>query len=222
MKLVAVAAPSSYVCPMHPEVVRAPDHCPSAVKLLPAELVAQAAGHGEHAAHGEHGHEHAHHGHGQHADAGGIEWEDDMVDVNRITTPANMRWNLVDRETGAVNHAIDWKFRVGDRVKLRLVNEMDSDHPMHHPFHVHGAGRFVVLSRDGAPEENLVWKDTVLVRTGETVDILLDVTEPGVWMAHCHIAEHHERDDVQLPRRARGRRPEVPSVPLRRRGEAVA
>ena len=44
---------------------------------------------------------------------------------------------------------IDWEFRVGDRVKLRLVNELDSDHPMHHPFHVHGAGRFVVLARDG-------------------------------------------------------------------------
>ena len=122
----------------------------------------------------------------------GIEWEDDMVDVNRITTSANTRWKLVDRDTGAANHAIDWRFRVGDRVKLRLVNELDSDHPMHHPFHVHGAGRFVVLARDGAHEQNLVWKDTVLVRTGETVDILLDVTNPGVWMAHCHIAEHHE------------------------------
>lgn len=33
---------------------------------------------------------------------------------------------------------------------------------------------------------------TVLVRTGETVDILLDVTNVGVWMAHCHIAGHHE------------------------------
>jgi FtsP/CotA-like multicopper oxidase with cupredoxin domain len=132
------------------------------------------------------------HGHGQHGEAGGIEWEDDMVDVNRITTPANMHWNFIDRETGAVNHAIDWQFRVGDKVKLRLVNEMDSDHPMHHPFHIHGAGRFVVLARDGVEEENLVWKDTVLVRTGETVDILLDVTNPGVWMAHCHIAEHHE------------------------------
>ena len=103
-----------------------------------------------------------------------------------------MHWNLIDRPTGAVNHAIDWQFRVGDLVKLRLVNEMESDHPMHHPFHIHGAGRFVVVARDGAPEENLVWKDTVLVRTGETVDILLDVTNPGRWMAHCHIAEHHE------------------------------
>jgi FtsP/CotA-like multicopper oxidase with cupredoxin domain len=151
--------------------------------------------------HQEHGHrgaevdEHAHHRHHgdpEDGEAGGIEWEDDMVDVNRMTTPANTRWNLVDRDTGAVNHAIEWQFRVGDRVKLRLVNELDSDHPMHHPFHIHGAGRFVVLARDDVPEENLVWKDTVLVRTGETVDLLLDVTNPGRWMAHCHIAEHHE------------------------------
>ena len=34
--------------------------------------------------------------------------------------------------------------------------------------------------------------DTVLVGTGQTVEILLDVTNPGLWMAHCHIAEHHE------------------------------
>ena len=67
-----------------------------------------------------------------------------MVEVNRMTTPANMRWLLVDRTTGAENHAIDWRFKVGDQVKMRLVNEMDSDHPMHHPFHVHGAGRFLV------------------------------------------------------------------------------
>ena len=63
---------------------------------------------------------------------------------------------------------------------------------MHHPFHIHGAGRFLVLSRDGEPEANLVWKDTVLLRAGQTVDILLDVSNPGLWMAHCHIAEHTE------------------------------
>ena len=221
MKLLATTV-SSYVCPMHPDVVSdGPDHCPQCgMKLLPAQLVAQASTeHGGHSHHGgghHHGHEHGHghgaqhehhhdepqehgshghsHGHVQHGDDAfaGIEWEDDMVDVNRITTPANTRWNLIDRDTDDVNHAIDWQFRVGDRIKLRLVNEMDSDHPMHHPFHIHGAGRFLVLARDGVVEPNLVWKDTVLLRTGETVDILLDVTNPGRWMAHCHIAEHHE------------------------------
>jgi hypothetical protein len=30
----------------------------------------------------------------------------------------------------------------------------------------------------------------VLIRRGQTVDILFDVTNPGLWMAHCHIAEH--------------------------------
>jgi FtsP/CotA-like multicopper oxidase with cupredoxin domain len=167
------------------------------MKLLPSQLVgtpAAAGGDDHHAtAPEEQAPMHEHHGddHGHEA-AGGIEWEDDMVEVNRMTTPANMRWKLVDRTTGAENQAIDWRFQVGDQVKIRLVNEMDSDHPMHHPFHIHGAGRFLILTRDGVDEPNLVWKDTVLVRTGETVDILLDVTNPGVWMAHCHIAEHHE------------------------------
>jgi FtsP/CotA-like multicopper oxidase with cupredoxin domain len=122
----------------------------------------------------------------------GLEWEDLMPDMNRASDPGNMIWQLVDRETGSVNGAIDWNFTVGDRVKIRLVNELDQDHPMHHPFHIHGAGRFLVLARDGVPEANLVWKDTVLLAAGQTVDILLDVSNPGLWMAHCHIAEHTE------------------------------
>jgi FtsP/CotA-like multicopper oxidase with cupredoxin domain len=205
MKLVPAEAdvelPTEYACPMHPDITATwaatCPKCGMTLRQAAAGGDTLARGHGdmtmhdEAAAHHDHGaHEHGG-GHG-HGGADGIEWEDDMLEVNRTTTPSNMRWKVIDRATGAEGHAIQWQFRVGDRVKIRLVNEMDSDHPMHHPFHIHGAGRFLVLARDGVAEENFVWKDTVLVRTGETVDILLDVTNPGRWMAHCHIAEHHE------------------------------
>jgi FtsP/CotA-like multicopper oxidase with cupredoxin domain len=171
-----------YFCPMHPDVV---SHEPGKCPLCAMKLIARAESAPAHA------HSHAAGGHSSNT-TGGIEWEDDMVEVNRTTNPENTRWKLIDRATGAEGHAIDWRFRIGDQVKIRLVNDMESDHPMHHPFHIHGAGRFLILSRDGVAEDNLVWKDTVLIPTGQTVDILLDVTHAGRWMAHCHIAEHHE------------------------------
>jgi FtsP/CotA-like multicopper oxidase with cupredoxin domain len=176
MKLVPTGA--SWTCPMHPDVVAAePGTCPTCgMKLIPELPGAVPSA----------GHSHAH------DTADGIEWEDLMPEINRASDPSNMIWKLVDRDAGKENWEIDWAFRVGDQVKIRLVNDMEQDHPMHHPFHIHGAGRFLVMSRDGVTEPNLVWKDTVLVRAGETVDILLDVTNPGLWMAHCHIAEHNQ------------------------------
>jgi FtsP/CotA-like multicopper oxidase with cupredoxin domain len=36
----------------------------------------------------------------------------------------------------------------------------------------------------------LVWKDTILIPAGEADDVLLDLSNPGRWMLHCHIAEH--------------------------------
>jgi FtsP/CotA-like multicopper oxidase with cupredoxin domain len=175
--------PSSYVCPMHPQITAAgPGTCPQCgMKLLPSDATAATASETP-GSPAPGGHEHG----------DGLEWEDLMPQINRASDPSNMIWQLIDRETGAENGAISWSFTVGERVKIRLVNEMDSDHPMHHPFHIHGAGRFLILSRDDEPEPNLVWKDTVLLRAGQIVDILLDVSNPGLWMAHCHIAEHTE------------------------------
>jgi len=201
MKLVAAEAeivtPSTYACPMHPEVTSTePSTCPKCgMRLVPSDALPTSASdqHEGHAHDDQHEHgDHAHEAH-DHADHGdGLEWEDLMPEINRASDAHNMLWKLVDPKSGAENHRISWRFTVGDRVKIRLVNEMHSDHPMHHPFHIHGAGRFLILSRDGQIERNLVWKDTVLLRAGETAEILLYVTNPGLWMAHCHIAEHTE------------------------------
>jgi hypothetical protein len=43
--------------------------------------------------------------------------------------------------------------------EIEPVNEMDSDHSMHHPLHVHGGGRLLVLDRDGVEEDNLMLLD---------------------------------------------------------------
>ena len=191
MRLVAVesAAPTSYVCPMHPEVTASePATCPKCgMKLVPADAPADAPAESHDGV-----------GHGAH-------------DHATITPRPRRRPRMGGPDAGdqpgdgreqhglAAHRPRD---RGGERRDLLGVHgrrpgqdpprqrDGDSDHPMHHPFHVHGAGRFLILSRDGEPEPNLVWKDTVLLRSGQTVDILLDVSNPGLWMAHCHIAEH--------------------------------
>lgn len=119
----------------------------------------------------------------------GIEWEDEMPMMNAMSTHQNTLWKIVDEETGAENMEINWNFTRGEPVKISIFNDPDSDHPMQHPIHFHGQ-RFLVLTVDGEPNETLAWKDTTLVPTGKTMEILLDTSNPGEWMAHCHIAEH--------------------------------
>jgi FtsP/CotA-like multicopper oxidase with cupredoxin domain len=120
-----------------------------------------------------------------------IEWSETMAEMNFPTTSAEVHWILRDRATSKENLAIDWHFEEGDVSKVRLVNDRDALHAMQHPFHVHGQ-RFLVLSRNGVTNDNLVWKDTMLLAVGETADLLLELSNPGRWMVHCHIAEHLE------------------------------
>jgi suppressor of ftsI len=118
-----------------------------------------------------------------------MEWNDAMPMMNWLSTAEQVTWILKDRQTGAENGEIDWSFEVGEVVKVRVYNTPDSFHPMNHPIHVHGQ-RFLVLSMDGVENENLVWKDTAIVPVGSTMDVLIEMSNPGEWMVHCHIAEH--------------------------------
>ena len=131
-------------------------------------------------------------------DGDAFEWEDTMARMNAMSTSRMMTWKLVDTDTGKANMKIDdWKFREGEKVKIRLFNEPRSMHPMQHPIHFHGQ-RFIVLSTNDVQNDNPVWQDTALIAKGDTVDILLDASNPGEWMAHCHILEHAE-SGMMLP-----------------------
>ncbi len=118
-----------------------------------------------------------------------IEWNDAMPIMNWLSSAEQVRWTLKDPGTGNENMDIRWQFEKGDVVKIRIFNDPETIHPMNHPFHMHGQ-RFLVLELDGVRTENLVWKDTTIIPVGSTVDLLVDMSNPGEWMMHCHIAEH--------------------------------
>ncbi|HUE89703.1 MAG TPA: multicopper oxidase family protein [Vicinamibacterales bacterium] len=120
-----------------------------------------------------------------------VEWAGTMPEMDWIVSGRNARWILRDGTTRRENMDIDWRFRLGEVVKIRLVNDRNALHAMQHPIHIHGQ-RFLVLSVNGVPNDNLVWKDTVLLPTGFVADVLLEISNPGKWMLHCHVAEHIE------------------------------
>jgi FtsP/CotA-like multicopper oxidase with cupredoxin domain len=83
---------------------------------------------------------------------------------------------------------VDFTVPLGQPEIWRFVNAANFPHPMH----VHGA-HFRVLSRSGAPlPTDAGWKDTVLVRVGETVDVALRFDTPGLFVVHCHNLEHED------------------------------
>jgi FtsP/CotA-like multicopper oxidase with cupredoxin domain len=121
-----------------------------------------------------------------------FEWEDTMAGMNAASTAQSLTWKLIDGATGKENMDISgWSFQQGDMAKIRIFNDPTSMHPMQHPIHFHGQ-RFMVLATNGVKNANPVWQDTTLVPKGDTVDILLEASNPGTWMTHCHILEHAE------------------------------
>ena len=71
---------------------------------------------------------------------------------------------------------------------------------MAHPMHIHGT-HFQVIERKGGIWDDLKdgwmdegWKDTVLVRPGEQVKILIRFKDfSGLYIYHCHILEHEDQ-----------------------------
>lgn len=118
-----------------------------------------------------------------------IEYEDTMPMMNKNSNSKMLEWKIIDQDTKKENMDINWEFRKGEVVKIKIENKKNWAHPMQHPFHLHWQ-RFLVIERNWEKQTNLVWKDTVLIKTWETIEIIADMSNSWEWMAHCHISEH--------------------------------
>lgn len=97
--------------------------------------------------------------------------------------------------------------RVGERVKIRLINlGMD-----HHPIHLHGH-QFVVTGSEGGRQPKSTWGpgNTVLVGVAQARDVEFVATYPGDWMLHCHLP-HHMMNQMASLVGPMTRRPGMPS-----------
>lgn len=59
-----------------------------------------------------------------------------------------------------------------------------------HAMHLHGH-HFRVVERDGKKVSGAPWRDTELVKADERVKIAFVADNPGKWLFHCHMLEHH-------------------------------
>jgi manganese oxidase len=83
--------------------------------------------------------------------------------------------------------------KVGERVRIRLVNVGQMIHPMHS----HGYATRIV-GTDGHPVEGpALVKDTVNVAPGERYDLEFVADNPGAWVYHCHILSHVQNKGVE-------------------------
>lgn len=80
----------------------------------------------------------------------------------------------------------------GDRIRIRLINISNNNHPMH----LHGTD-FRVIAEDGHPLTQPRILNTIDVAPGKTFDIELLADNPGNWIFHCHELHHTENDGVE-------------------------
>jgi bilirubin oxidase len=85
-------------------------------------------------------------------------------------------------------HRVDVKAKLGATEIWTIDNAVGMDHP----FHLHGF-QFQVIDRNGVPEHDRRWKDTVNVPKHEKLRFVVRFdANPGLWMFHCHILDHED------------------------------
>jgi FtsP/CotA-like multicopper oxidase with cupredoxin domain len=107
--------------------------------------------------------------------------------IHDLMESSGLAWtmNYSARHEHALMHEPFLHLRLGEHVRLRMINETDYTHPMH----LHGHF-FRAVAVDGRELPRQPWRDTVLMGPRQTVDIAFVADNPGDWMYHCHILDH--------------------------------
>ena len=83
------------------------------------------------------------------------------------------------------------RVKVGAYAHWRVTNSTNEIHP----FHIHQV-HFLVHERAGAPLRRPEWMDTVNLAPNESLDLIMDFTDPiirGVSVFHCHLLKHEDK-----------------------------
>ncbi len=110
-----------------------------------------------------------------------------ILPSNATPNSMNMEFNWLTFNGKAGPATTPLLVRLGDRVRIRMVNlGMD-----HHPIHLHGH-TFVVTGSEGGRQPKTTWApgNTVLVGVAQARDIEFVANNPGDWMLHCHLPHH--------------------------------
>jgi FtsP/CotA-like multicopper oxidase with cupredoxin domain len=122
-----------------------------------------------------------------HKDFGIVLQEWAVLPHNTIPNTLSMEFNWLTFNGKAGPAATPMLVKVGERVRIRLINiGMD-----HHPIHLHGFQFRVTGTEAGrVPESAWYPQNTVLVGVAQARDIEFDADRPGDWMLHCHLPHH--------------------------------
>src|SRR6516162_6391884 len=113
------------------------------------------------------------------------EWA--VLPSNSVPNTASMEFNWLTFNGVSAPLTTPLLVRLGNRVRLRIVNlGMD-----HHPIHLHG-NQFVLTGTEGgrAPQSTWYPMNTVLVGVAQARVVEFDAKYPGAWMLHCHLPHH--------------------------------
>ncbi len=107
-----------------------------------------------------------------------------MFDMRTLVREHGQAWAFNGNVGRPIDPLVDLK--IGQTAIINIINDTRWPHAMH----LHGH-HFRVLEIDQKPVANSPWRDTQLMQPAERIKIAFVADNPGKWLFHCHMLEHH-------------------------------